>query len=185
MFFAKAVEALAATGSTLALRLTIWYAAIFAVSSFVAFALAYTLVASFVAQRTDDELREDIRDFALILQQQGLEGVQREIMLDTQGKEAEKVYFRIWASDGRLLGATDLAEWPELDRAAPAPLAAIAEGTAPRLGAFARASEGDQVRTAIGRIGPTCCSKPGCRSRPTRPFSTRCCAASCSRWPAC
>ena len=35
--------------STLALRLTLWYAAIFAVSSMIAFAFVYMLVVGFVA----------------------------------------------------------------------------------------------------------------------------------------
>lgn len=150
MYFVKPIEALARAGRSLALRLTLWYAAIFALSSIVAFALAYGLVASFVAQRTDDELSEDLRDLAVLFEQQGLEGVLREIALDTQGKDAEDVYFRLWSGDGRLLAATDLAAWPELQRA---PLLALpAPGQEPRLDRFDRESEGDSVRTAVGRI---------------------------------
>ena len=152
MFFAKATEALAKAGRTLALRLTLWYAAIFALSSIVAFVLAYGLVASFVAQRTDDELSEDLRDLRVLFDQQGLEGVVREIKLDTHGNDAERVYFRVWSGDGRLLAATDAAAWPELPRA---PLLALpAAGQEPRFGRFDRASERNSVRTAIGRIAP-------------------------------
>ncbi len=152
MSFAKALEALARAGRTLALRLTLWYAAIFALSSVVAFALAYGLVASFVAQRTDDDLGEDLRDLGALFAQQGLDGVLREIELDTQGNDASRSYFRIWSGDGRLLGATDTAAWPELQGAPPLSLSSAAQSTQPRFDRFERAAEGDAVRTAIGRI---------------------------------
>ena len=152
MFFAKPIEALAKAGRMLALRLTLWYAAIFALSSIVAFALAYGLVATFVAQRTDDELSEDLRDLAVLFEQQGLEGVVREIALDTQGNDAERVYFRVWSGDGRLLATTDAAAWSELPSEAPRSVPAMARNLEPRFDRFDRASEGDSVRTAIGRI---------------------------------
>ena len=49
---------------TLALRLTLWYAGIFAASSILAFTLVYTLVVSVVQVRTDEDLEEDIEEFA-------------------------------------------------------------------------------------------------------------------------
>jgi hypothetical protein len=41
---------------TLALRLTLWYAGIFTLSSGIAFLLFYTLINSFLREQTDQEL---------------------------------------------------------------------------------------------------------------------------------
>ncbi len=99
---------------TRALRLTIWYAAIFAVSSIFIFIFVYLLISTFLAERTDKDMQEDIAEFSDFFQVQGIERVKTQMALDTKGKEAEKVFLRLWASDGRQLAATDLSSWPEL-----------------------------------------------------------------------
>jgi heavy metal sensor kinase len=148
MFFAKRPSL------TLALRLTIWYAAIFAASSVLAFVLVYALAAAFVAQRTDEDLQEDLRDFGALLQQQGVERARQEMALDTQGKDAARVYFRLWSSDGRLLGATEAAAWSELAPGVPAALQQAAQERRPLFGTLERPSQQDRVRTVVGTIGP-------------------------------
>lgn len=150
MFYAK----LPKLGRTLALRLTLWYAAIFALSSLLAFVLAYALTAAFIAQRTDADMREDIADFATLYSQEGIEFLKKEITLDTQGDDAEKFFFRLWASDGRQLAATDLSAWHGL---APMPVAAlrgIDGGNEPRLATTSLAAREDRVRTLLGRVAP-------------------------------
>ena len=49
---------------TLAFRLTLWYAGIFALSSCIAFLLFYTLITSVIRERTDQELAGQVRRFA-------------------------------------------------------------------------------------------------------------------------
>ena len=44
--------------NSLTFRLTLWYAGIFAVSSFVAFFLFYALITSVIQEKTDQELSE-------------------------------------------------------------------------------------------------------------------------------
>ena len=99
---------------SLALRLTVWYAGIFAATSTLAFVLAYALLVSIVQERTDEDLEDDLGELAGFMELGGLGRVETEIMIETEGEEAEDEYFRIWASDGRLLMATDLSSWPGL-----------------------------------------------------------------------
>ena len=140
--------------STLALRLTLWYAAIFAVSSVVVFAFVYVLVVGFIAERTDEELRQDIDDYAALYAQEGLARVTREIVLDTQGAEAEKVFSRLWGEDRRQLAATSLSAWPGLGRVPDKALRDIATGGVPVMETLRLPSREHRVRWIIGSIGP-------------------------------
>ncbi|NJN45611.1 MAG: hypothetical protein HC808_02970 [Candidatus Competibacteraceae bacterium] len=99
---------------TLALRLTLWYGGIFAASSVLAFAFVYAFMVSVVQQQTDDELEDDVEEFVEFMQVGGLDRVRAEIIAETQDKEAEQSYIRLWADNTRQLMASDLAEWPEL-----------------------------------------------------------------------
>jgi heavy metal sensor kinase len=148
MFFEK----LPRLGRSLALRLTIWYAAIFAVSSGLAFAVAYVLIASVVAERTDGELRQDLDEYAMHWRQEGIERVTKEMRFDTQGKDARKSYFRLWGSDGRELAATDLTTWPELARVSQRMLPDA--GKAPLFETREFESHEAPVRTLVGSVGP-------------------------------
>ena len=65
---------------SIALRLTIWYAAIFAASSLLAFAFVYAQIAVVVADRTSDELREDVAEYTMHWRQEGIERVTKELL---------------------------------------------------------------------------------------------------------
>lgn len=140
--------------SSLALRLTIWYAAIFAASSVLAFAFVYALTVASVAERTDEELQEEIVDFAAVFRQDGIEPIKKEIVLDTQGENAEKFFFRLWTRDGRQLAATDLAFWPGLVGVPEKTVRDIDNGGGPLYDTIELPARTDPVRTIIGTIGP-------------------------------
>ena len=89
----------------LALRLTVWYAGIFAVSSVAAFGLLYALIVSVVRERTDDDLEEDVAEYAGFMRAEGLDRVRSEIATETAGSSAEDAGFQIWSRDGRILSA--------------------------------------------------------------------------------
>lgn len=145
-------EKLPRFGQSLALRLTVWYAAIFAASSLFAFAIAFALIAMFVAERTDDDLREDLDEYAHHWRQEGIERVTKEMRVDTQGDEALKAYFRLWGSDGRELATTDLEAWPDLGPVSRQRLADT--GNEVQLETRQIGSRNAPVRTLVGTIGP-------------------------------
>ena len=138
---------------SLALRLTLWYAAIFAATSVLAFGGAYALIAGVITERTDEELRQDLDEYASYWRQDGVLGVMKEMALDTQGDDARKSYFRLWGLDGRQLAATELRAWPEVARGSPwlaprgeqAPLFKTRERAPPAAA---------PVRTLVGSIAP-------------------------------
>jgi len=136
---------------TLALRLTIWYATIFAASSFLSFALVYVLIVSFIQERTDDDLEGDIEEFATFLKLGGLERVTKQMELDTHGGEAENTFYRLWTPAGRLI-TSDLSGWQGLED----PREAIQElnyNDEPILETLTLPQHEHKIRTAIGKLG--------------------------------
>lgn len=138
---------------TLALRLTIWYAGIFAASSILAFTLVYALMVSVVQERTDEDLEEDIEEFVAFMQSGGLERVRTEMAAETQGEEANQVFIRLWAPDGRELAATDLSSWPGLSVPRTV-LAQLESHDEPILETLTLPEGEDKVRTIYATIAP-------------------------------
>ncbi len=99
---------------SLALRLTAWYAAIFFVFSIIAFTFTYFLVAAALQEKTDEDLEEDMGEFIAFMHAGGIERVKNEMILETQGREAEQTFFRLWTANGDLLATSDLTEWSGL-----------------------------------------------------------------------
>ncbi len=96
------------------MRLTAWYAAIFFVFSIIAFIVTYFLVAAALHEKTDEDLAEDMGEFAAFMHVGGLERVKSEMILETQGREAEQTFFRLWTANGDLLATSDLSAWSGL-----------------------------------------------------------------------
>ncbi len=147
------LKTLRSLGHTLALRLTIWYAGIFAASSMLALTLVYASVVAVVQERTDEDLEDDIEEFASLMQSGGLERVKAEIAAETRGEEASHVFIRLWAPEGRALLATDLSSWPGLSK--PLEVLATVDGAdEPLLATLALPRRADKVRVVYGTIAP-------------------------------
>ena len=139
---------------TLALRLTIWYAAIFAVSYVLVFVFVYLLISTFIAERTDEDMQEDAAEFSEFFQAEGIERVKTQMAIDTKGREAENVFLRLWASDGHQLAATDLSSWPELKAVPAEVLQEITAGNKPVVETVNMPAREYGTRRIISTIGP-------------------------------
>jgi signal transduction histidine kinase len=139
---------------SLALRLSLWYGAIFSLSTSIALGSVYLIVVEIVGNRTDADMREDVVDYALLFQHGGIERVEREMVLDTQGEDAAKVIFRLWGSDGRQLFATDPSAWQDLDRVPEAVVASRGDGAPPVLDTLTLPPREHRVRRVVGQLAP-------------------------------
>jgi hypothetical protein len=83
--------------NSLTFRLTLWYAGIFAVSSFVAFFLFYTLIISVIQEKTDQDLLNQAGQFSAVLRERGIGAVENLALFEAQAAGEKKVFPRpIW-----------------------------------------------------------------------------------------
>jgi heavy metal sensor kinase len=100
--------------NSLSFRLTLWYAGIFTVSSFVAFFLFYMLITSVFRERTDRELLGQVNRFSTILAVEGMEAVINAAMIESQAAGVRKIFFRFLSQDGTVFSSSNLAYWQDI-----------------------------------------------------------------------
>jgi len=101
--------------STLAFRLTLWYAGIFTVSSCVAFLLFYLLITSLIQDRTDQELMGQVSRFSTLLAAEGIKSVQNAAVIEAQAAGVKKVFFRLLSQDGQAFSSSTMAYWKDIN----------------------------------------------------------------------
>ncbi len=99
---------------TLAFRLTLWYAGIFTVSSCVAFLLFYTLITSFIRERTDQELLSQVNRFSALLVTEGGEAVRNAALIEAQAAGVKKVFFRFLSLNGQVFSSSNMSYWKDI-----------------------------------------------------------------------
>jgi heavy metal sensor kinase len=101
--------------NTLAFRLTLWYAGIFTISSCVAFLLFYTLITSFIRERTDQELLAQVNRFSALLAAEGAEAVKNNAVIEAQAAGVKKVFFRFLSQNGQVFSSSNMSYWQDID----------------------------------------------------------------------
>jgi heavy metal sensor kinase len=100
--------------STLAFRLTLWYAGIFAISSCLAFVLFYALITSVIRLRTDQELLNHANQFSVVLSAGGLGAVEEFAVIEAQAAGVQKVFFRLLYPNGQAFASTNMSYWKDI-----------------------------------------------------------------------
>ena len=86
---------------TLAFRLTLWYAGLFVLTSCVAFLFFYFLITSVIRERTDQDLLGEARTLSSILKVEGIDAVQRQVIIEAQAAGEKKIFFRLLSFTGQ------------------------------------------------------------------------------------
>lgn len=139
--------------SSLSFRLTLWYAGIFAVSSFVAFFLFYALITSVIRERTDQELLSQAARFSALLRDRGISAVENFALIEAQAAGEKKVFIRLLYPTGEAVSSSNMAYWQDI----PVRKAAIAQllgGSSQVLETVSLDARRDQVRILYAMIGP-------------------------------
>jgi heavy metal sensor kinase len=100
--------------NTLAVRLTLWYAGIFTVSSCIAFLLFYTLITSFFHDRTNQELLGQVNRFSTLIAAEGIESVKNAAVIEAQAAGVKKVFFRLLALNGQAFSSSNMSYWKDI-----------------------------------------------------------------------
>ncbi len=96
---------------TLAFRLTLWYAGIFAISSGVAFLFFSLLITNVIWERTDQELLNQVAQFSTILNLNGIDAVKRVAILEAQAAGVKKIFFRLLYPTGEIFSSSNMSYW--------------------------------------------------------------------------
>jgi heavy metal sensor kinase len=140
--------------NTLAFRLTLWYAGIFALSSCVAFLLFYMLITSFIRERTDQELLGQVNRFSTLLTAEGVEAVQSTAVIEAQAAGVKKVFFRLLSLNGQAFSSSNMAYWKDI-RINEAAIRKLLRGSHPVLETITISDRKDEVRILYAMLSPS------------------------------
>jgi heavy metal sensor kinase len=138
---------------TLAFRLTLWYAGVFAVSSFVAFLLFYVLITSFIRSRTDQELINQFNRFSTLLVSEGIEAVKNDAVIEAQAAGIKKVFFRLLSLNGQVFSSSNISYWKDIDISETA-IKELLQGRRPVFETLAVPGQRDEVRILYALLSP-------------------------------
>ncbi|MGD9974702.1 MAG: sensor histidine kinase [Desulfatirhabdiaceae bacterium] len=100
--------------NSLSFRLTLWYAGIFALSSFVAFLLFYVLITSVIQEKTDQELSIKAGQFSAVLRERGIHAVENFAFLEARAAGEKKIFLRMLYPTGEAFSSTNMAHWKDI-----------------------------------------------------------------------
>ena len=94
---------------TLAFRLTLWYGALFVVTSCVAFLFFYFLMTNVIRQGIDQDLKEEVRSLTSIMRSQGVEAAQRQAVIEAKAAGERKLFFRFLYRSGQVFSSSNMS----------------------------------------------------------------------------
>jgi heavy metal sensor kinase len=140
--------------STLAFRLTLWYAGIFALCSCVAFLLFYALIASVFQERTDQELLTQAQRFSTLLAGDGIGAVTNGAVIEAQAAGEKKVFFRLLNLTGEAFSSSNISYWKDINVDVGA-IEKLLRGSGPILETITIPNRSDEVRILYAMLSPS------------------------------
>ena len=101
--------------NSLAFRLTVWYAGIFTLSSFIAFLIFYAFISSFIRGQTDQELLNQVSRFSILLSSGGPAEVRDSAIVEAEAAGVKKVFFRFLTINGQVFSSSNMSYWKDID----------------------------------------------------------------------
>lgn len=101
---------------TLAARLSVYYAGIFLFFFAAAFLFFYYFINATLVEQIDDDLEEDIVEFGLFYENEGLSKVIAEIEREVASNEPNVLFLRLLDGGGNIVYSSDTGHWPALDQ---------------------------------------------------------------------
>ena len=100
---------------TLSFRLTVWYAVIFSLSSFMAFSIFYLKIYRITMSGVDKELVEKTQYLSASLIKAG--PAQAGVVIGDEAKEEDQkdIFIRLVSRNGRILASSDMSSWGTIE----------------------------------------------------------------------
>lgn len=99
---------------TLAFSLSLWYAGVFTLSSFVAFLAFYLLMKSDIQDRTHREFLNEFQEYSSLLSIKGFDTLKTVMALEAESEGIGKIFFRIVTPEGHVLASSNLSSWGDI-----------------------------------------------------------------------
>ena len=147
------LKRLKALSRSLAFRLTLWYAGIFALSSCLAFVFFYYVIIDVLREQTDDDLRRQLSAFSGIMQVEGITGVQQIAAMDALSGGDQKRLIRLLSRFGTEFTAAGTDYWQNVGVNAEAIRSLLTSGR-PVIETVVLPERRDSLRIIYGMIGP-------------------------------
>jgi len=138
---------------SLAFRLTLWYAGVFSISSFLAFFFFYFLVIDALGRQVDEDLNRQLRAFTGIMQVDGFEGVRRIALQEAQAGGDNARLIRLLSRFGTEFSVSDRAYWRDIGVDSQAIRRLLMDGQ-PVFETIGISAGGNSLRIIYGTIGP-------------------------------
>ncbi len=100
--------------NTLAFKLTFWYTLVVIILITIVFTASYFSLKKTLDRNMEQDLLDGIVEFQILYQNEGLDGVKREIELEMQFGENQKFFFQLFDKDGTKIYSSDLSLWQYL-----------------------------------------------------------------------
>ncbi len=139
---------------TLTFRLTLWYALIFVTCLTFAFFVLYLSLSSILDDRIDEDLHEDLTEYALVLDSGGIAKVIHEIERELKTSEINAIFIRLYDKNGQQIFSSDLAHWEGLVIDPITLRKELASISSPVLESIKLPSQEYKTRMVYGLIGP-------------------------------
>jgi len=156
MFYGKFLELRA----TLAFRLTLWYAGIFAIFSTVAFLLFYTLITSVLQERIDQDLLGQAQRFSALFATEGVEAVNNNAVIEAQAAGVKKVFFRLLNLNGQAFSSSNMSYWKDIAVDGNA-IEQLLRSQTPVIETIVIPNRSEEVRILYAMISPTIIAQVG------------------------
>jgi heavy metal sensor kinase len=156
MFYGKLLK----LRSTLAFRLTLWYAGIFAIFSSIAFLLFYTLITSMLQERIDQDLLGQAQRFSVLLAIEGLDAVNGNAVIEAQAAGVKKVFFRLLNLNGEVFSSSNMSYWKDI-AVNPKAIGELLRSQTPIIETIAISNRSEEVRILYAMISPTTIAQVG------------------------
>lgn len=145
---------------TLAFRLTLWYAGIFAVFSSIAFLLFYTLITSVLQGRIDQDLLGQAQRFSVLLATEGLDAVNNNAVIEAQSAGVKKVFFRLLNLNGEVFSSSNMSYWKNIAVDGKA-IGQLLQSQTPVIETIVIPNRSEEVRILYAMISPTTIAQVG------------------------
>jgi len=139
---------------TFASKLSVLSGATFAILLLIALTTLYFVTYAILDKRMDEDLIEDVEEFALLHQNEGLTKVKQEMDREVMLGETDSVFLRLLDIEGRTIYSTDLSSWHEVNSNHQIPQQIIHSADKILVSEIYLNEKEANVKTAFGFIAP-------------------------------